>query len=108
MSDIVTATPADTTMAVLREREHELELQVRDSTGRLEELREMIARINARKARPARRLRTPEERLAERIAQGRTFTPGRHAEPGTPHTIDAALAALGRTVAERDAELETV
>jgi hypothetical protein len=95
MSDTAIITPPDATLELLREREHELELEVLVATRCLATLRDVIAQANARRPKAPRRLRTPEAAIA-----------ASHAVPGpVPSvTLDAALAGLGRVVAERDAE----
>lgn len=96
MSDIAVTTPIDATMDLLRERERELELEVIIATRCLATLRELIAQANARRPRTPRKLRTPEARIAEGLAEPPAPAPVRP-------TLTGALAALGRAVAERNA-----
>jgi hypothetical protein len=97
MSDTAVITPPDATLELLREREHELELEVLVATRCLATLRDVIAQANARRPKAPRRLRTPEERIA---------AAHRAPDPVTPAALDAALAGLGFAVARSDAERE--
>lgn len=88
----------DPTLALLREREAELEIQHRVMAGVLAELRELIAASSSRRVRKPRQAReaVPETRSSRDAA-----APFAASDPAR-HRLDAALASLGRAVAERD------